>query len=183
MSCLNYCSGNYSLRSLRNLCLIPLTSSNALCSTNVSCGDVLYLPGSCQDHICHLDNCQETCSDPTSCLPACESSNHGTSCCPFTIYHVPRPCQGTSFPSATSCISSSRVPVSRTPLSYVPSSCRPLSLFPSGCRPLGCLPCGPQSPRVVSSSLVPLRPLCSGCQPQNHMFSTCRPPCSALGGQ
>nr|XP_036868968.1 keratin-associated protein 26-1-like [Manis javanica] len=183
MSCLNYRSGNYSTGSLRNPCHIPFTSSNALCSTNVSCGDVLYLPSSFQDHICPLDNCQETCRDPTGCLPACEPSNHGTSCCPSTVYYVPRPCQGTSFLPAGSCISSSHLPVSCRPLSYVSSSCQPLSLFPSGCCPWACLPCGPQSPRVVSSSLVPLRPLFGGCQPQNHMFSTCRPSCSALGGQ
>ncbi|XP_049714456.1 keratin-associated protein 26-1 [Elephas maximus indicus] len=209
MSCHNYCSGNYSSGSLRNICHIPVTSSSALCSTNVSYGDAFCLPSSCQGSSWLLDNCQETCSEPTSCQPAnCEPSN---SCCPSTAYYVPRPCQGTSFLPVSSSISSSCFPVSCRPLSYVPSgcrplspllynshllgcapigyrplnclpnSCRPLSLLTYGCQPLSGLACGLQPFSIVSSSLRPLRPLSSGCQPLAHVFSTCRPSCSALG--
>nr|XP_014722071.2 keratin-associated protein 26-1 [Equus asinus] len=184
MSCHNYCSGSYSLGSLRNPCHIPLPSSIALCSTNVSCGDVVCLPSSCQDHTWLLDNCQETCNEPTSCQPAsCEPSNCATSHCPSTAYYVPRPSQGTSFLPAASYVSSSYLPVSSRPLSYVSSSCRPLSLLPYISRPFGYLPCRPQPLSIVSSSLRPLHPLSVGYQPLTHVFNTCRPFCSALGGQ
>ncbi|XP_058379369.1 keratin-associated protein 26-1 [Diceros bicornis minor] len=184
MSCHNYCSGSDSLGSLRNLCHIPLTSSISLCSTNVSSGDVLCLPSSHQDHTWLLDNCQETCSEPTSCQPAnCEPSNLETSHCPSTAYYVSGPCQGTTFLPAASYVSSSYLPASCRPPRYVSSSCRPLRLLPYGCRPLGCLPCGPQPLSVVSSCLRPLHPLSIGYRPLTHVFSTCHPSCSPLGGQ
>ncbi|XP_045293032.1 keratin-associated protein 26-1 [Leopardus geoffroyi] len=183
MSCHN-CSTNYSLGSLSNPCHLPLTSSITLCSTGVSCGDVLCLPSNCQGHLRSLDNCQEACNEPTSSQPAPhEPSNFETSCCPSTTYYVSRPCQGTTFLPASSYVSGSCVPISYRPLSYVSSSCRPLSLPTYGCRPLSCLPCNPQSLHVVPSGLRPLRPLLGGCQPLTHVYSTCRPSCSALGGQ
>ncbi|XP_038437249.1 keratin-associated protein 26-1 [Canis lupus familiaris] len=183
MSCHN-CSANYSLGSLRNPCHIPLTSSVALCSTHVSCGDVVCLPTNCQDHPQPLDNCQETCSESTSCQPGhCEPNNCETSCYPSTTYYVSRPCQGTTFLPAVSYVSGSCLPVSFRPLTCVSNSGRPLSLFTYGCRPLGSLPCGPQTLSIVPSSLRPLRPVFSGSQPLNHVYSTCRPSCSALGGQ
>nr|XP_035943299.1 keratin-associated protein 26-1-like [Halichoerus grypus] len=183
MSCHN-CSANYSLGSFRSPCHIPLTSSIALCSTGVSCGDVLCLPSNCQDHLQSLDNCQESCSEPTSCLPAhCDPSNCETSCYPSTTYYVSRPCHGTSFLPAASYNSGSCLPISCRPLSYVSSSSRPLSLLTYGCRPVGFLPCGPQPLSIVPSSFRPLRPVFAGCQPLSHVFSTCRPSCSALGGQ
>ncbi|TEA32422.1 hypothetical protein DBR06_SOUSAS4710052, partial [Sousa chinensis] len=130
--------GNYSLRFLRSACHVPPPSSIALCSTNVSGGDVLCLPSSCQDHTWLLNNSQETCSEPTSCqLASCEPSNCETSSCPSSGCYVPRPCQGTSFPPAASCISGSCFPVCYRPLSYVSSSCQPLRLLTYGCRPLG----------------------------------------------
>ncbi|KAM9201599.1 keratin-associated protein 26-1 [Dugong dugon] len=209
MSCHNHCPGNYSSGSLRNICHIPVTSSSALCSTNVSCGDAICLPSTCQGSSWLLDNCQETCNEPTSCQPAnCEPSN---SCCPSTAYYVTRPYQGTSFLPVSSSISSAYLPLSCRPLGYVSSSYRPLrpllysshplgcapvgyrpldclsnsyqplSLLTYGCRPLGGLTCGSQPPSVVPSSLRPLRPLSSGCQPLAHVFSTCHPSCSALG--
>lgn len=179
MSCLNSCSGNYSLGVLRNPCYIPLTSSFAPCSTNVSRGDVLCLPSSFQDHTWLMDNCQETCGELISCQPPnCEPSNYETSCCSSTVYCGPRPCPGTSFLPAASYISSSCLPGS-----YVSSSCRPQRLFTYGCRPVRWIPCGSQSLSVVLSSLRPLRPLFSGCRPLTHVFSPCRPSCFALGGQ
>ncbi|XP_026967332.1 keratin-associated protein 26-1-like, partial [Sagmatias obliquidens] len=131
----NDCSGNYSLRFLRNACHVPSPSSIALCSTNVSGGDVLCLPSSCQDHTWLLNDGQETCSEPTSCQPAsCQPSNCETSSCPSSSCYVPRPCQGTSFLPASSCISGSCFPVCYRPLSYVSSSCQPQRLLTYGCR-------------------------------------------------
>ncbi|XP_057552326.1 keratin-associated protein 26-1 [Hippopotamus amphibius kiboko] len=177
MSCHNYCSGNYSLGSLRSPCLVPFPSSIALCSTNVCGGsDVLCLPSSCQDHTWLLNNSQETCTEPSSCQPANrEPSNCETSSCTSSGCYVPRPCLGTSFLPGSSYISGSCLPVSCRPPSYVSSSCQPLSLLTYGCRPLGCLPCGPHPLGVLSSSLRPLRPLFSGCHPLTHVFSTCHP--------
>lgn len=184
MTCPNSCSGNYNLGSLRNPCYIPLSSSNALCSTNVSREDVLCFPSRYQDGIWLMDNCQETCSEPTSCQSQnCEPSNCETSCCSSTAYYGPRPCQGTRFLPAASFTSSSCLPISCRPLSSMSNSCGPLSLLTYGCRPLGWVPCGPQPLSVVSSSLRPLHPLFSGCQPLTHVFSPCRPSCFALGGQ
>ncbi|KAB0388714.1 hypothetical protein E2I00_003812 [Balaenoptera physalus] len=127
--------------SLRNARHVPPPSSIALCSTNVSSGDVLCLPSSCQDHTWLLNNGQETCSEPTSCQPAkCEPSNCETSSCPSSGCYVPRPCQGTRFLPASSYVSGSCFPVCYRPLSYVSSSCQPPSLLIYGCRPLGYLP-------------------------------------------
>ncbi|XP_007941720.1 keratin-associated protein 26-1 [Orycteropus afer afer] len=219
MSCHNYCSGNYSSGSLRNVCNIPVTYTIALCSTNVSNGEAVCLPSNCQDNSWLLNNCQETyseptrdnCGEPTSHQPAnCDSRNYEASCCPSTAHYVPRPRQGTGFLPVSSSISASYLPVSCRPLSRVSSSCRPLSplLYNShslgcvptgyrplnhlsnsyrplsfltyGCQPLGSLPCGSQPFRVVSSSFIPLRPFSSDCQPLTHIFSTCRPSCTAL---
>ncbi|XP_047602897.1 keratin-associated protein 26-1 [Lutra lutra] len=180
MSCHN-CPATYSLGSLRNPGHIPLSSSIALCSLGVSCGDVLCLPSNCQDHLRPRDNCQESCSEPANCQPA--HCDYETSCCPPTAYYVSRPCQGTTFLPATSYISGSCLPVSYRPLSYVSSSNRPLSLLTYGCRPLGCLPCSPQPLSMVPSSLRPLCPVLTGCHPLSHVFSTCPGSCSALGGQ
>ncbi|XP_004264688.1 keratin-associated protein 26-1-like, partial [Orcinus orca] len=150
----NDCSGNYSLRFLRNACHVPSPSSIALCSTNVSGGDVLCLPSSCQDHTWLLNNGQETCSEPTSCQPAsCEPSNCETSSCPSSSCYVPRPCQGTSFLPASSCISGSCFPVCYRPLSYVSSSCQPQRLLTYGCRLLGYLPGGPHTHSITHYSL------------------------------
>ncbi|XP_053420574.1 keratin-associated protein 26-1 [Nycticebus coucang] len=210
MSCPNYCSGNFSSGALRNSCPVPSTSSVAICSTNVSCGDALCLPSSFQDHTWLTDNCQETCGEPASCRPA----NLETSCCSSSAYYLAKPCQGSSFLPASSFISSSCLPGSCRPLSFVsssccpqnpllnsgqlvggcvPSGCRPLpclstscqpqGLFTYGYRPVGCLTYRPQTLPVVSSSLRPLGPSSSGCQPLTRVFGTCRPPCSAQGGQ
>ncbi|XP_047612312.1 keratin-associated protein 26-1 [Phacochoerus africanus] len=183
MACHNYCSGNYSLGSLRNPCHIPLSSSIALCSTNVSGGDVLCVPSSCQDHTWILNNGQETCSEPASCQPAsCEPSNCETSSCPSTACYVPRPCRGISLLPVTH-TSGSCLSVSSRPLNYVFGSGRPLSLLTRGYRPQGCLPCGPHHLSVVSGSLRPLCPVFGGCQPLTHVVSTCHPSCSSWGGQ
>ncbi|KAM5276678.1 keratin-associated protein 26-1-like [Hipposideros larvatus] len=184
MTCSNSCSGNYSLGPLRNPCHTPLTPSHALCSTNVSHGDVLCLPSRCQDGTWLMDNCQGNCSEPTSCQSrSCEPSNCENSCCPSIAYYGPRPCQGTSFLPAASYISSSCLPISCRPLSYMSNSCGSLSLLTYGCRPLGWMPCGPQPLGFVSSSLRPLHPFFGGCQPLTHVYSPCRPSCFAPGGQ
>lgn len=175
MSCPNYCSGNCSSGSLRTSCHIPLTSI-ALCPTNVSCGDVLCLPTSCQDPTWLTDNCQETCGEPTSCQPAhCETGNLETSCSSSTAYYVPRPCQGSSFLPASSFISSSCLPLSCRPQSYVSSGYRPLRLLLNSYQPIGgCVPSGCRPQSCFSNS----------CQPQNLLTSGCRPSsCLAYGPQ
>ncbi|XP_032132570.1 keratin-associated protein 26-1 [Sapajus apella] len=166
MSCPNYCSGNSSSGALRTSCHIPLTSV-ALCPTNVSCGDVLCLPTSCQDHTWLTDNCPETCGEPASCQPAhCETGNLETSCCSSTAYYVPRSCQGTRFLPAASFISSSCLPVSCRPQSYVSSSCRPLRPLINSCRPIGsCVPGGYRPQSSFSNSCQPPSLLTSGYRP------------------
>uniref|UniRef100_A0A8C9CFV6 Keratin-associated protein n=1 Tax=Phocoena sinus TaxID=42100 RepID=A0A8C9CFV6_PHOSS len=193
------CPKSYSLGSLRNACHVPPPSSIALCSMNVSGGDVLCLPSSCQDHTWLLNNGQETCSEPTSCQPAsCDPSNCEISSCPSSGCYVPRPCQGTSFLPASSCVSGSCFPVCYRPLSYVSSSCQPLrhslyllhvSNYSTSALISYHLLVHPtlsllwdNSFGIVSNSLRPLHPLFIGCQPLTHVFSTCHPSCSAWGG-
>ncbi|XP_077897319.1 keratin-associated protein 26-1-like [Ictidomys tridecemlineatus] len=208
MSCHNACSGNYSSGCLRNSCHVPLNAPVALCSTNVSCGDVLCVPGVCQNQSWFPGNCQETSGELNSCQPA----NCETSSCSSTAYYVPRPCQGSGFLPTSSFLSSSCLPVSYRPLSYVSSHCRPttplvtsfqptgcvssgyrpltclpnsgrpLNLLPYGYRPTGCVTYNPQAGNIVSSSFRPLQPHSSSCQTLPHVFSTCRPSCSAQGG-
>ena len=183
MSCHNYCSGNYTLGSLRSPCHIPVASFVGFYTPSVSVGDGLCLPSSCQDRTWILSNGQETCSEPTSCQPAnCEPSSCETSSYPSSGCYVPRPGQGTSFLPASSSLSGSCLSVSYRPLAYVSSSSRPLSLLPCGYRPSGSFPCGLQPISIVSSGLRPLRPVFSGCQTLPYVFSPYRPSYSTCGG-
>ncbi|XP_003467335.1 keratin-associated protein 26-1 [Cavia porcellus] len=212
MSCRNSGTGNCSSGSPRSSYHVPLNPAVALCSPNVSCGDVLYLPGGCQGSTWFTDYCQGTCEELTSCQPATCGPSHGGA--HFSTGHcVTRPCHGGSFLPASSLISSSGIPVTYKPLSYVSSTCRPLSplvntLQPAGCvssschplpyfassgRPLSVLPYGcqpstslvyrPQTVHVVSSGLRPVQPISGGCRPLTHGVSPCHPPCAVQGGQ
>ncbi|XP_007528627.1 keratin-associated protein 26-1 [Erinaceus europaeus] len=184
MSCSNYCSGNCSMGSLRHPCHTPLPSSMNFCSTDISGGNMVYLPSSCQDpRTWNLDNRQENHGELVNRQPGnCEPSNWENSYYPPIPCYVPRPCQGGNF-LPTSYISSSCLPVSSRPLNFVSSSCRPQNVFTYGYRPVSCVPCGPQPLTVVSSSLRPVRPISRGCQPVTHMYNSCRPYCSAFGSQ
>ncbi|KAL1787468.1 keratin-associated protein 26-1 [Sigmodon hispidus] len=203
------CSGNCSSGSVRNSCHIQTTPSIALCSTNMGYGEVFCIPSNCQDHTWFMDNCPETCGEPSSGQPANhEASNYENSHC-SSAYYVPRPCQGSGYFPASSIISGVCLPASCRPVSYVSSSyrpvspfinnchsvgcvsggyrplpcvsssCQPLSIVPYGCRPSGCVSHGPQTIHIVSNGVRPLQPISGGCQPVTRVFGTCRPSCSA----
>ncbi|XP_008573417.1 PREDICTED: keratin-associated protein 26-1 [Galeopterus variegatus] len=186
-----------------SLCSTNVSRGDVLCLPSSS-QDCTWLTDNCPETCSEPPSCQPA---------ACEPSNAETSCYSSTAYYVPRPCQGTSFLPASSFISSSCLPISYRPLRYmsgscrplspllnscqllgsVPcdyrpltylyNSCRPLSLLTYGCQPSGCLAYGPQTLQVVPSSPRPLQLLYGGCRPLIHAFSTCCPPCPALGCQ
>ncbi|XP_006862641.1 PREDICTED: keratin-associated protein 26-1-like [Chrysochloris asiatica] len=182
MSCRNCCSGNYSSGFRRNVCHIPASSSIALCSTDMSYGDTICLPSSCQGNSWLLDNCQDTfsestrdnCGESTICQPTnSEHNNCEASSCPPTACYVPRPCQGTSFIPVSSSISSTCLPVSCRPLNFVSSGCRPLSPLLYSSHPLGCGPIGYRPLNCFSNSCRPLSLFTYGCRPLGGL--TCGP--------
>ncbi|XP_037380520.1 keratin-associated protein 24-1 [Talpa occidentalis] len=75
--------------SYRTYCYIPVTSSAAICSKNVSSTFGVYLPSSYQGNLWLLDNCQESYGEVPSCKsPSCDLKTCNTSCGPSSL-HVP----------------------------------------------------------------------------------------------
>ncbi|KAG8518488.1 Keratin-associated protein 24-1, partial [Galemys pyrenaicus] len=75
--------------SYRTYCYIPVTSSAAVCSNDVSPTLGPYLPSSYQGNLWLLDNCQESYAEVPSCeSPSCELKTCHTTCGPSNL-HVP----------------------------------------------------------------------------------------------
>ncbi|XP_042532670.1 keratin-associated protein 26-1-like [Dipodomys spectabilis] len=162
MSDNNCCCDNSSSPSLRNSCHLPVTSPNALHSTEVSCGDVpCSSSSSLGSHVAHdsshelcgerrsfqSNTCERNACSPSSCSPTVSDVSgfhQGTSCLPLTS-------QSSSFRSPVS----SRQLVSRQPLSY--------------------LTCGNQPLSYLRYDRQPLRYLSNGCQPFTCMSDYYRP--------
>lgn len=192
MASRNNCSRNCSSGSLRNSCHMPASSSMALCSTNMGCGEVFCIPSSCPDHTWFMDNCPETFADPINGQPGTGEASGFENSCGSSAYCVSRPCHGSHHLPASSFVSGTCLPASYRPVSFVTSSCRPVSPFVNncgpvscvsggyrplpcisnscrpqgvvtyGCRPSGCVTYGPQTIHIVSNSLRPLQPVCGG---------------------
>ncbi|MBZ3885713.1 Keratin-associated protein 26-1 [Sciurus carolinensis] len=167
MSNNNCSSENYSSPSLENSGHTAITTSSALCSTDVSSGDAPCSPGNSLGSNTLQDKCQELCNEHTS----CQSTNCGrVSCSPSgsspVISDVSPSHQGTSCLPITSCDSSLCLPASnrqllgchlpshrsysyqplhyptfgRQPLSYLGYDRQALRYLTCGCQPLNCLP-------------------------------------------
>ncbi|XP_004675392.1 PREDICTED: keratin-associated protein 24-1 [Condylura cristata] len=73
--------------SYRTYCYIPVTSSAAICSSDVSSTLRLCLPSSYQGNLWLLDNCQESYGEVPSCnSPSCELKNCNTSSVPSNLH-------------------------------------------------------------------------------------------------
>ncbi|XP_006862639.1 PREDICTED: keratin-associated protein 24-1-like [Chrysochloris asiatica] len=130
MSVLSY-SGVCSVTPCRTHCYIPVTSSVALCSSDVNPDFGICLPSRYQGNLWLLDNCQESYSEAlTYESPSCELKTCTTSCEPSNVC----------------------VPCNSPSLSNIRSSCETTNIKSSP----SCCPC-PQTKGYVSNCYTPTR--------------------------
>ncbi|ELK03578.1 Protein TSPEAR [Pteropus alecto] len=150
-------------------------STLSVCSSDLSYGSRVCLPGacdSCTDSSWQVDECPESCCEPSCCAPSCcVPSCCALSCC------APSCCQPTSCVPSCCC----------QPIRYIQTCCQPSCCASSCCIPAPSLTlvCTPVS--CVSSpccqaacGLSPCQAACgSSCTPSCCQQSSCQPSCCA----
>ncbi|XP_032332565.1 keratin-associated protein 24-1 [Camelus ferus] len=153
----------------RTHCIIPVTPSVALCSSDVSPPLGLGLPSCYQGTLWLLDNCQETCGEapicespscePRTCTTSCDQSNSGVPCNSAAVSKIRSACETTNVRPSPSCNPCTQTKGCRFQ-NYLRRNCQyptyqPLSYFSRNFQSLSCIP----------STFPPLRYLCRGCRP------------------
>nr|XP_010954907.1 keratin-associated protein 24-1 [Camelus bactrianus] len=97
----------------RTHCIIPVTPSVALCSSDVSPPLGLGLPSCYQGTLWLLDNCQETCGEapicespscePRTCTTSCDQSDSGVPCNSAAVSKIRSACETTNVRPSPSC--------------------------------------------------------------------------------
>ncbi|XP_008700161.2 keratin-associated protein 24-1 [Ursus americanus] len=200
------CSGDCSGTSYRTHCYIPVTSSVALCSSDVSPTFGLCLPSSYQGNLWLLGNCQGTYGETPSCKsPSCElktcttSCNPSSSCVPCnspTVSQVCSTCETTNIgpkPSCSPCTQTKGyVSYCYTPSQRASKVCQ---TFSSGFKCFGRLNCLSDSFRplnhcrlgslkyrayqnlaFIPSGFSPSCCIARSCQSQNYLVRNCQYP-------
>ncbi|XP_069884992.1 keratin-associated protein 26-1 [Dipodomys merriami] len=181
MSDNNCCCDNSGSPSLRNSCHLPVTSPDALHSTEVSCGDAPCSSSSLGSHVAH-DNSHELCGERRSFQSnTCERNACSPSSCSPTVSGVSGFHQGTSCLPLTSQSSSFRSPVSSRQLlryhlpTYQSCGYQPQGYLVHSRQPLSYLTCGNQPLSYLRYDRQPLRYQSNGCQPFTCMSDYYRP--------
>ncbi|XP_008535688.1 keratin-associated protein 24-1 [Equus przewalskii] len=206
MSLLGY-PGDCSGTSYRTHCYVPVTSSVALCSSDVSPTFGICLPSSYQGNLWLLDNCQETYGEAPSCdSPSCEPKICTTSCDPSnscvpcnspTVGKVCNACETTNIGPSPSCspctqtkgyvsncyTSSQCTSKACQTISNGFKCCGQLNCLSKNFRPLNHCRLGSlgyrsyQNLGFIPSGFSPSCHITSRCQSQNYLTRNCQYPC------
>ncbi|KAM8818751.1 LOW QUALITY PROTEIN: uncharacterized protein V5649_002844 [Rhynchonycteris naso] len=157
-------------------------STLSVCSSDLSYGSRVCLPGSCDsctDSSCQVDDCPESCCEPSCCAPSCCQPT----CCTLSCYAlVPtqtlicipvrygsNPCQSTC---TSSCIPLCCQQSSSQPSCCTSSFCQQVCCVPICCKPVCCKPvCS-----FICSQAIPCPLLC--CRPSSCVSLIYHPVCS-----